>query len=86
MASSLLFCSARRCLIALHLAARSHRLVEHARIWFIPTLSFAVDTATMHSPRPAWYAGRSCVELVLIVPWIYIWMFISFFCLGGGWI
>src|SRR5262249_26759625 len=54
--------------------------------WFIPTLSFTADTVAMRSPPFRWYVGRSCVEILLIVPWIYVWVFISFFFLGGGWI
>ena len=55
-------------------------------IWLIPTVSFAADTAAMRSPRLLWDATRSCVELLLMVPWIYAWAIVSFFFLGGGWI
>ncbi len=54
--------------------------------WFVPTLSFAADTATMRRTGIVWYVIRSCIELVLIVPWVLVWIVCSFFCLGGGWI
>jgi hypothetical protein len=54
--------------------------------WFIPTISFAWDTLAIHRPSLRWYISRSGVELLLMVPWIFIWAFFSFFVLGGGWI
>jgi hypothetical protein len=54
--------------------------------WFIPAVSFAADTVAMRTPGLRWYVGRSCVELLLLVPWVYLWGFFSFFILGGGWI
>jgi hypothetical protein len=53
-------------------------------ILLVPTISFHADTAAMSSPSLRWYAGRSCVEVVLMVPWLYFWAMFSFFCLGGG--
>ena len=55
-------------------------------IWFIPAISFTADTVAMCRFGPVWYVGRSCIEWVLIVLWVYIWAFVSFFFLGGGWI
>jgi hypothetical protein len=54
--------------------------------WFIPAVSFAADTVAMRTPALLWYTGRSCVEFSLLVPWMYVWSFFSFFILGGGWI
>jgi hypothetical protein len=55
-------------------------------IWFVPAVSFAADTCAMRSPRLLWYVGRSCLEFLLMVPWMYAWVLLSFFFLGGGWI
>jgi len=55
-------------------------------LWFIPSVSFALDVRAMRSPALLWYIGRSCLEFLLMLPWLYAWVFISFFCLGGGWI
>ena len=55
-------------------------------IWFVPTISFVADTIAMGNPRGLWYIGRSSLECLLMVPWMYAWIVISFFMLGGGWI
>ena len=55
--------------------------------WVVPTVSFAWDV-TRRRPLP-WgvYFRRSFVEVVVVVPaWIILWLFASFFFLGGGWI
>jgi hypothetical protein len=61
-------------------------LYDPIGIWFIPAISFWADTNSMGTPRPQWYLVRSCVELVLILPWLIVWTIFSFFFLGGGWI
>jgi hypothetical protein len=56
-------------------------------IWVVPTLSFAWDV--MHRPPlpTSVYLARSLVELVVFFPvWLVVWVFVSFFLLGGGWI
>jgi hypothetical protein len=55
-------------------------------LWFIPAASFALDTVRMDSSSLRWYTVRSCVELLLMLPWMYFWVFFSFLFLGGGWI
>jgi hypothetical protein len=55
-------------------------------ILLVPTISFHADTAAMSSPSLRWYVARSCVEVVLMVPWLFFWTVLSFFFLHGGWI
>jgi hypothetical protein len=55
-------------------------------LWVIPCISFTADARAMRPPELAWYIARSCLEFLLMLPWLYAWVFISFFCLGGGWI
>jgi hypothetical protein len=54
--------------------------------WFIPAVTFIADVVAMRTPSIRWYAARSCVEILLMVPWIIVWAFVSVFILGGGWI
>jgi hypothetical protein len=54
--------------------------------WFIPAISFIADTIATPSRPLLWYFKRSCIEWLLMVPWLYVWILLSFFVLGGGWI
>jgi hypothetical protein len=54
--------------------------------WFIPTVSFVFDTSKMRTPQTRRYSLRSFIEWLLFIPWIFVWGFVSFFVLGGGWI
>jgi hypothetical protein len=54
--------------------------------WVIPTASFAAGANAMRSPSLLWYVGRSCIESLLMVLWVFVWGFFSFIFLGGGWI
>jgi hypothetical protein len=55
-------------------------------IWVIPAVTFAIDTAATSDLDLRWYLGRSLLEFLLVIPWMFAWTFFSFFLLGGGWI
>jgi hypothetical protein len=55
-------------------------------IWAVPTASFVYDLTRWTRISSGEYLARSLVEIIVIPIWLHIWIFASFFFLGGGWI